>query len=250
MCGRYQLNVSWTSLSELYGLSSPPPVGWAPSQNISPTQGAPVVVHAEGGRSLRVVRWGFPAPWLERSGKDPWSRALINARSEDAGARPTWRTSFQHRRCLVPATSFIEWIRRGAERYPVGLSLRGQSVASLGGVWGVHARNGHPTPVFAILTTAASTDLEGIHDRMPVHVAPSDQAAWLDPATPAARVRALTAPLPSGSLSKAPLPRALNRPGVEPAPEDRATWTFASLQASEEVPPEAARGPAQQSLLD
>ena len=250
MCGRYQLNVSWTSLAEFYGLSSLPPVGWSPSQNVSPTHGAPVVVNGEGGPSLRVVRWGFPAPWLERSGKDPWSRALINARSEDAGARPTWRASFQHQRCLVPATSFIEWIRREGARYPVGLSLQGQSIASLGGVWDVHTRNGRPTPVCAILTTASSTDLEGIHDRMPVHVAPCDQAAWLDPATPAAQVRALTAPLPPGSLSKTPLPRALNRPGVEPAPEDRATWTFASLEGSEQGPPEAARGAAQQSLLD
>ncbi len=248
MCGRYQLSLSGDDLANLYGLAPAPPTGWSPSSNVSPTDAAPVICNVGGRPFLRVLRWGFPASWLAQQGKDPWSRALINARVEDAEHRPTWRESFRNRRCLVPASGFIEWFRRGAERYPVGLSLRGQAHASLGGVWKIHSRDGQPTPVFAILTTEASADLEGIHDRMPVHVPPHDHAAWLDPQTQPARVRALCAPRAAGRLVEVPLSRAYNRPGVEPDPDTTVGWTFGSVGLTRTAGPARPLAPAQLPL--
>jgi putative SOS response-associated peptidase YedK len=52
-----------------------------------------------------------------------------------------------------------------------------------------------PLRTCAIVTTSASAQLAHIHDRMPVMLEPGAEAAWLDPATPAAALGELCVPL-------------------------------------------------------
>lgn len=226
MCGRYQLTVSWRSLLAFYGLDTPAPDGWSPRHNVCPTHLMPVVRADPEGRRLTLLRWGFPAPWLAARGKDPWSRALINAKSEEAARKRTWARSFRERRCVVPATGFIEWAKVGTRRLPVSLRPRDAAVSNLGAIWSTATRDGEPVEVFSILTTAPSADLHGIHDRMPVHVDPADVAAWLDPDTPADEVARLTQPWPDGRLRRVPLPTSVNRAGREPAEDAEADWAL------------------------
>ena len=50
-----------------------------------------------------MIRWG-----LTSQHDNP--RPLINARSETVHSRPSFRSAFRSRRCLVPATGFFEII--------------------------------------------------------------------------------------------------------------------------------------------
>ena len=51
------------------------------------------------------------------------------------------------------------------------------------GLWSLwrSRRDTEPMATGVILTTAASATVAGVHDRMPVVLAPSAWAAWLDP---------------------------------------------------------------------
>src|ERR1700746_3948093 len=59
-------------------------------------------------RELRVVRWGLGPSWA----KDPAiGRRQINRRVETVDAKPSFRSAFAKRRCLLPADGFYEWLK-------------------------------------------------------------------------------------------------------------------------------------------
>jgi hypothetical protein len=74
------------------------------------------------------------------------------------------------------------------------------------------------------LTTEASSDLSGIHARMPLILSPCDFRAWLDPETAGPGVAALLKPAPPGRLKRVEVGRYVNDPRhdapqcVEPIP--------------------------------
>ena len=57
--------------------------------------------------------------------------------------------------------------------------------------------------------------MEGIHDRMPVILAPEDQERWLDHRLPMADTHALLRPCPPEWLEAFPVTRTVNRVGNE-----------------------------------
>ena len=127
MCGRFQIAWPWAEIIARYGVANPvvgqdhPDQDCVPRFNVCPTYLVPVVRQADGQRQLVAMRWGFPALWLARRGKDPWSRQLINAQAETAAQKPTWRRALRERRCLVPATGFYEWLggRKTRRKHPL-----------------------------------------------------------------------------------------------------------------------------------
>jgi putative SOS response-associated peptidase YedK len=75
-----------------------------PSSAIFPKHVAPVVrVAADGEREIVTMSWGF---MLLQKEKAP--RPVTNVRDDKILTSRFWRTSFEERRCLVPATSFCE----------------------------------------------------------------------------------------------------------------------------------------------
>ena len=110
MCGRYFLTTPGEVLAELFEAPAPPEevaLAIRPRYNIAPSQEVPIVRTTEAGaRELSLVRWGLVPHWA----KDPAiGNRLINARSESVAEKPSFRDSFQKRRCLVPADGYFEW---------------------------------------------------------------------------------------------------------------------------------------------
>jgi putative SOS response-associated peptidase YedK len=154
--------------------------------NIAPTQ--PILMAAAGAprqlgsnqpdRQALLVRWGLIPAWA----KDPKAIApLFNARSETASGLASFKAAFRHRRTLVPASGFYEWMKTGESRQPFFIRPRHGGLIAFAGLMETYADpNGSEIDTGTILTTTASDDLAAFHPRMPVVIQPDDFSRWLD----------------------------------------------------------------------
>jgi putative SOS response-associated peptidase YedK len=199
MCGRYTLGAPDEDLADLFDLPQVPEL--EPRYNIAPTQPVPVVRVGAAGqvRELELLRWGLIPSWS----KDPAAGArLINARSETAAGKPSFRAAFKHRRCLIPAAGFYEWQRTGGGKQPYYIHRKDRRAFAFAGLWEHWAGpDGSVIESCTILTTTPNDLLRPLHDRMPVILCPTDFALWLDPAvTEASRIQPLLVPCPADQL--------------------------------------------------
>ncbi|MDM9629176.1 SOS response-associated peptidase [Rhizobium sp. S152] len=188
MCGRYALTVSPEELKEILGIMELE--DFPARYNIAPTQ--PILVVASDGPQERgsnlpdrravLVRWGFTPGWVKDPKQFP---LLINARSETAIEKASFRAAMRHRRVLIPASGFYEWHRpskeSGASSQAYWIKPRHGGVVAFAGLmetWS--SADGSEVDTGAILTTAANASIAPIHDRMPVVIKPEDFSRWLD----------------------------------------------------------------------
>jgi putative SOS response-associated peptidase YedK len=178
MCGRFTLNSSSEALVNDFELSDVPLL--APRFNIAPSQDIAVVRENDAGvRECVPLRWGLIPYWS----KDPKkSNAPINARSETAATKPSFRQAMAQRRCLVPATGFYEWQAvKGGVKQPYLFRPRDQGLFAIGGLFeSWSGEGGEIIESVALLTTEANAVVGKVHKRMPVIVARGDYARWLD----------------------------------------------------------------------
>jgi putative SOS response-associated peptidase YedK len=216
MCGRFTLTAPPDVLSELLGLdpgwvSTIGVASWRPRYNIAPGQNvvAARVRDGEGSREPALLRWGLVPSWA----KDPKiGNRLINARSETAAEKPSFRTAFSRRRCLVPADGFYEWQRSGKTKQPFCIRLVDDRPFAFAGLW-EHWQDpaGIELESCTLLTTTANDLLAPIHDRMPVILRPADYQRWLDPVLQKVDpLLPLMAPFPASEMRAYPVSDSVN----------------------------------------
>lgn len=201
MCGRYSLTTPVEAMAGLFDFAERPNL--APRYNIAPTQEIAVVLRRDdGARGLRFMRWGLAPSWAKEIGGAP----LINARAETVADKPSFRTSFRSRRCLVPADGYFEWRTTAPGKQPYRIVLKDGGVFAFAGLWDVwRSPEGMAMESCAFLTLAPNPMLAAIHDRMPAILPPASFAAWLDPKTEAAALAALLAPYPQELMRAYPV---------------------------------------------
>ena len=179
MCGRYTLTQDQEALQVALGVEGL--VHPRPRFNIAPSQEAPVIRWEDGGSQGTRLRWGLIPSWA----RDPAiGNRLINARSETAHEKPSFRAAFRKGRCLVPADGFFEWKKGPGGKRPYWVHLTTQEPFTLAGLseaW--RSPEGEYLETFTILTTEAAPSIREIHHRMPVILPPHRREEWLDPAT-------------------------------------------------------------------
>lgn len=182
MCGRFTLTARPEAVAQEFSLAAVDPF---PARfNIAPTQPILIVrdVEGRGGvfeRQSHLARWGLIPSWA----KDPATLPLLfNARSETAAERNAFRGAMRYRRCLVPASGFYEWRRKGKARPdPFFLKARQREPIAFAGLAETFlAPDGSEIDTAAILTVASNEALRSIHERMPVVLRRDDFARWLD----------------------------------------------------------------------
>lgn len=216
MCGRFTLTVERqrvTDLFDLIGRAEAPEQ--APRYNIAPTQ--PVLalrLNEAGKRELVHLRWGLIPSWAE----DPAiGNRLINARSETAAEKPSFRSAFRQRRCLVPADGFYEWLRQGSKKQPYCIRLRDARPFAFAGLWERwRGPDDKPVETCTLLTTEANELVRPLHERMPVILPRVDFEQWLDPTKrEAEELRPLLRPYPSEEMKTYPVSLWVNNPRHE-----------------------------------
>ena len=181
MCGRYLLTAPGELLGPTFDVMMPE-VSWTARYNITPGTEIPAVCSdASSGRALDFLFWGLLPRW--RKPNEAGAR-MINARSETAAEKPSFREAFREHRCLIPADGFYEWKKVGARKVPQLMRRPDRRIFAMAGIF--ESRPGADGGVEnsgAILTTDANDTLREIHHRMPVVLAPEDWDRWLAPDT-------------------------------------------------------------------
>jgi putative SOS response-associated peptidase YedK len=239
MCGRYVIISTPEAIRALFGYPEQP--NFPPRYNVAPTQPIPIVRLADGKRSFVLMRWGMLPAWV----KDPKNfPLLINARGESALDKPAFRNAMRRRRCLIPTDGFYEWQaagNAGAPKQPYFVRARRGAdgsapplaFAGLYETW--TGPNGEEVDTAAIVTTRANRMLSGIHDRMPVFVAPEAFEMWLNCAeVDAETAAALVAPADEKLLEVYPVSTAVNRVAND------SEALIAPASAADATPPAAA----------
>ena len=179
MCGRYALLTSTPEIAGILGLEDNPETT-SPRYNVAPTQKMPIARISSGGRGeLVTMRWGLIPSWA----KDlKIGNKLINARSETAASKPSFRAAVRRRRCLVPIDGYFEWRRQpNGPKQPFFIAPEDGTTAFLAGLWESwhNQATGELVLSYAILTAPAGTSLAPIHHRMPVVIHANSRDAWL-----------------------------------------------------------------------
>jgi putative SOS response-associated peptidase YedK len=159
--------------------------------------------HPEGA----LLRWGLVPYWVS----DPKELGVktINARAETVAERPAYRDAFARKRCLIVADGFYEW----SAGTPHWITREDGAPFAFAGLWATWRPRGdgdvEPLRSCTIVTTAAAGPIRGLHDRMPVILAPDAEQVWIDPATPEPELHELLA-APAATLVHRPVSRAVN----------------------------------------
>jgi len=148
---------------------------------VRPTNIVPVIApNRYGARTVFPMVWGFTLP---RS-----SSPMVNARVETASTKPTFKESWERRRCIVPASYYFEWehlINAPTGKAKTGdkymIQPKGSAVTWLAELYRIEDISGIHVPVFTILTREPSEEIRFIHDRMPVILPREAVEKWIKP---------------------------------------------------------------------
>lgn len=124
-----------------------------------------------GSLAVKELVWGFEESWSPQ--------VVFNTRIESA-AKPLWRDSMEHRRCVLPVRAFFETHEQ--ETYPSPKTGRlikrpyqfrvpGEDIILLGATY----EEGR----FSLVTTEANASMAPIHHRMPLVIRPEELPLWL-----------------------------------------------------------------------
>jgi putative SOS response-associated peptidase YedK len=174
MCNLYSLNKKRDAVARFFRVSHNRAAGFEPVSAIFPRHVAPVMrVSADGEREIVTMSWGF---MLLQNGKAP--RPVTNVRDDTILKSSFWKSSFEERRCLVPAASFCE---PNGDVKPATwhwFSIKGDEERPLfafPGIWrrykGPVKKDGPNVDIetYAFLTTTPNALVATInHERMPV----------------------------------------------------------------------------------
>jgi putative SOS response-associated peptidase YedK len=218
MCGRYSLFTSAGELAERFGTERP---STGPRYNCAPGQALPVVTGEDPGRMI-TKQWGLIPEWAEDR-----STASINARAETVTETARFAESVEHRRCLVPADGFYEWVDGDDGKQPFRVAFEDDRPFAMAGIWsrwhppnrqtglgefgdGGPSTDPDPVDTFAVVTTEPNDLVADLHHRMAVILAPDEESTWLQGSLPEAL--SLLDPYPDDELTAYPVSTRVNDP--------------------------------------
>ena len=210
MCGRFTLRTSPSEISRVFDVivqDLPPRYNIAPSQSIAAIRVAPEARQREFVR----LHWGLIPPWA-KDRKIGYS--TINARAETVDTKPSFRSSFKKRRCLILADGFYEWQKSDAKKkQPFHIHKKDNRPFAFAGLWERWKGDGEEIESCTIIVTEGNELMKPIHDRMPVVLDPGDYELWLDPeADNVAQLRELLQPYTGDDLEADPVSTLVNSP--------------------------------------
>jgi putative SOS response-associated peptidase YedK len=178
MCGRFVVSYTYDELVQFLETSFDPFVIKhqlrIPDYNIAPSKHITSMVFDGEQYRIGQLKWGFKP--FER-----FKYPLINVRSETIDDKPIYRHAFHSRRCIIFANGFYEWQTNGVKKLPHYIYPNKQSIWLFAGIFAkLEDQSNQPEYTTAILTKAAQSNLQVLHERMPVILSVEEAKIWLD----------------------------------------------------------------------
>lgn len=166
MCGRYNFTVEQSEevMEILEKLNAKFQGKEARMGEVFPTNLAPILIEDAKEVSPVLSTWGFP--------KFDGKGVIINARSETAFEKKTFRDSLLNRRCIIPSTGFYEW---DSEKRKYLFKVEGTNALYMAGLYAFYRDEMR----YVILTTDANESMQEIHTRMPLVIPKNEIETWI-----------------------------------------------------------------------
>ena len=143
---------------------------------VSPGDLVPVIATGRTGKkAVFPMIWGYHVEGL--------ARPIINARSETAAEKATFRESWAMHRCVIPASWYMEWGRdpteneKGRPRAKYAIAPKDERLTWLCGLY--RLEEGYPH--FVVLTRPPGESVSFLHDRMPLILPEEETDRWINP---------------------------------------------------------------------
>jgi len=140
------------------------------SGEIFPSNVIPVLLKPINHEPIAVpMKWGFP----RFDGKG----LIINARSETASIKPTFKSCTKSTRCIIPISNYFEWKTEDNKKIKYAFQPLDNTLTYIAGLYKKDVQT--DTYMFTVLTRQANETLSFIHDRMPVILTKNMISPWL-----------------------------------------------------------------------
>jgi putative SOS response-associated peptidase YedK len=213
MCGRFANSAKQKQIEKEFKIGRLNKVSFEPRYNVAPAQMIDAVLETDSERILTELKWGLIPSWAK---DDSIGNKLINARAETLSEKPSFKNAFKSRRCIIPASGFYEWSKKGASaKQPFYFYLKDKDVFGFAGLWEewLNKESGELIETCTIITTEANEVLEPVHDRMPVILKAEDYELWLDEKEKNTdRLQSLLMPFPASEMVSHAVGKAVNSP--------------------------------------
>lgn len=173
MCGRIVQKTNLGSIAVNLGLDDYNDSDFVPRYNIPPGSKI-LVLRDKANLQFTYLQWGLIPSWSKKR------EGISNARAESVAEKPSFKSAFRSRRCVIPVDGFYEWKREGESKKPFYFYVGKQSPFYLAGLWEQWmSPEKELVETCTIITTAADKFMSQVHDRMPV-IIPDDQVVqWI-----------------------------------------------------------------------
>lgn len=200
MCARFGNTLTSEELAIYFSV---PGEALRPRPDIRPTNQIPMILQQGGHRAMEEARWWLVPAWWKKELKD--LPPMFNARAETVAEKPSFRSAFKSRRCLIPATCFYEWSGPKGSKQKHCISRADGAPLAFAGLWEEWRQpDGEPLRSCTIITTTPNAVMEPIHNRMPVILGADAWDEWLLPHPRPAELQHLLAPCPAEWIQARP----------------------------------------------
>lgn len=164
-----------------------------------------------------LLNWGLIPHWVKHIDQANQIRVkTLNARSESAFEKDSFRDAISSHRCIVPMSGFFDSHHFGTTKVPYYVFPRDKSLWGLAGIW-TSWKDPYSNEIiesFSILTMPANPLMAKIHNskqRMPVILEKAAFDAWVDPTLKRDEIENMFMEYEDGSMDYYPLNSLVNR---------------------------------------
>lgn len=176
MCGRYTLLADELAIRKSFDIPNAIE-SYQPSYNIAPGQDVLAVIYDGNKNRAGNLRWGLVPSWAK---DEKIGYKMINARSETADVKPSFKSLMVRKRCLVIADSFYEWRPNDKTKTPERIQLENNGLFAFAGLWDKWQIENKTVFTCTLLTKDANEFMQDIHHRMPIILPKEKASSWLE----------------------------------------------------------------------